>query len=440
MTEDALKARIRVLEEELERKNREINDLLDRIEEYEETIMRLEALIPEEDHKKKSKKQQAFDSKMAIQLDEKDKKIRELKNSMGFLRKEKVQLQQELQRIKSNMSESSVIRVEDLRSPPPLNALVKELQDKINKQQSLINKLKSENANSGDIIEKLKDKDEEIEILKSEISGLNQKLKDFSSSSEDKSGESITKKLIEDLQKELHKSKIQANDLKQKLIKFEKKNNKELKNIESSKIKDLTYELNDLRKQIEKKDNEIKKLKDDVISFQKTEIAAEFEQGTPQSGQIMKELKEDLQNKLNKTKIQIKSLQEELKKYQGVNKPPSSKTQKELEGNLKMQREMGMFLQKQLETKEAEIETIKNEAVQIKTRYRQLENQVRLKDRKIEEMQRQYDSFNIQPQIQPRKEDSNLKLRLGELKNMVDELKKENIEQRIEISQLRKKS
>ncbi|MFX0034603.1 MAG: hypothetical protein ACFE9I_03045 [Candidatus Hermodarchaeota archaeon] len=440
MTEDALKARIRVLEEELERKNREINDLLDRIEEYEETIMRLEALIPEEDHKKKSKKQQAFDSKMAIQLDEKDKKIRELKNSMGFLRKEKVQLQQELQRIKSNMSESSVIRVEDLRSPPPLNALVKELQDKINKQQSLINKLKSENANSGDIIEKLKDKDEKIEILKFEISGLNQKLKDLSSSSEDKSGESITKKLIEDLQKELHKSKIQANDLKQKLIKFEKKDKKELKNIEPSKIKDLTKELDDLKNQIEKKDNEIKKLKDDVIIFQKTEITAEIEQGNPQSGQIMKELKEDLQNKLNKAKIQIKSLQEELKKYQGESKPPSNKTQKELEGNLKMQREMAMFLQKQLETKEAEIETIKNEAVQIKTRYRQLENQVRLKDRKIEEMQSQYDSFNIQPQIQPRKEDSNLKLRLGELKNMVDELKKENIEQRIEISQLRKKS
>ncbi|MFX1327313.1 MAG: hypothetical protein ACFE91_04110 [Promethearchaeota archaeon] len=440
MTEDALKARIKVLEEELERKNKEINDLLDKIEEREETMMRLEALIPEEDNKKKSKKKQVFDSKLAIELDEKDKQIRELKNNMGFLRKEKVQLQQELQRIKSNLSESSVIRVEDLRSPPPLNALVKELQDKINKQQSLINKLKSENVNSGDIIEKLKDKDEEIEILKSEISELNQKLKDLSSVSGDKSGESITKKLIEDLQKELHKSKLHVNDLKQKLTKFEKKSIKELKNVESSKIKDLTEELSDLRKQIEKKDTEIKKLKDDVIFFQKNEIAAEFEQGSAQSGQIIKGLKEDLQNKLNRAKLQIKSLQEELKKYQGESIPTSSKTQKDLEGNLKMQREMAMFLQKQLETKEAEVETIKNEAVQIKTRYRQLENQLRLKDRKIEDMQRQFDSFDVQKQVQPRKVDLSLKLRLGELKNMVDELKKENIEQRIEISQLRKKS
>ena len=84
MSEDALKARIDKLKAELEKKDKEINKLkeelekkdkenhnfLDRIEELEETVMRLEALIPEEDIKKKSKKQQARNSKFAIEIDD----------------------------------------------------------------------------------------------------------------------------------------------------------------------------------------------------------------------------------------------------------------------------------------------------------------------------------------------------------------------------------
>jgi hypothetical protein len=173
MSEDELKASIDELKRELD------HNLLDRIEELEETIMRLDALIPEEDTKKKSKKKQAFDSKLAIELDEKDKQIRELKNSMGFLRKEKVQLQQELGRMKARESESSVIRVEDLRSKPPLNLLVKELQDTVNKQRSTINRLRSQNVNSEDFSVQLTQKEEEIEFLKSEISDLNQKFNDL---------------------------------------------------------------------------------------------------------------------------------------------------------------------------------------------------------------------------------------------------------------------
>lgn len=46
-----------------------------------------------------------------------------------------------------------VIRVDDLRSRPPLNALVKDLQEKINKQQSLINKLRANKAGSEDFDE-----------------------------------------------------------------------------------------------------------------------------------------------------------------------------------------------------------------------------------------------------------------------------------------------
>ena len=153
---------------------------------------------------------------------------------------------------------------------------------------------------------------------------------------------------------------------------------------------------------------------------------------------MIKRLKEDLQKKLNRAKLQIKSLQEQIKKDQMARSPEPSESQSELEGKLKMQREMAIFLQKQLETKEGEIETIKNEAVQIKRKYRLLENDLRVKDQKINDLQRQLDSFNFQTRVQPKKEDPNLALRVRELKNKLNNLEKLNSEQRLEISQLRK--
>ncbi len=153
---------------------------------------------------------------------------------------------------------------------------------------------------------------------------------------------------------------------------------------------------------------------------------------------MIKRLKEDLQNKLNRAKLQIKSLQEQIKKDQMTKSPEPSENRNELEGKLKMQREMAIFLQKQLETKEGEIETIKNEAVQIKRKYRLLENDVKVKDQKINEIQRQLDSFNFQTRVQPKKEDPDLALRVRELKNKLNNLEKLNSEQRLELSQLRK--
>lgn len=437
MSENTLKARINVLEAEIGKKDNEIHNLLDRIEEHEDTIMRLEALIPDDDNQKKSKKRQAMDSKLAIELDEKDRQIRELKNNMGFLRKEKVQLQQKLERIKSRSAESSVIRVEDLRSKPPLNALVKDLQEKINKQQSLISKLRAHKVGSQDFEEKLKQKEIEIESLKLEILEFNQKIKDFSTASDDKKGDSIAKKLIEDLQQQLNKSKRQVTELKQKLEMSVKKSKKEIKGI--TKNEGLKRELDELNELLKSKDKEIEGLKKDIISLQKAEIAANFEQSDVSSNEMIKTLKEDLQGKLNRAKLQIKSLQEQIKKDQVVQTPELSNNKNKLEGKLKIQREMAIFLQKQLDTKEGEIETIKNEAVQIKAKYRQLENQVRLKDQKTSDLQRQLDSINIQTQIQPKKEDPNLTLRLRELKNKMNYLEKLNSEQKLEISQLRKK-
>ncbi len=161
------------------RKDEEINNYLDKIGELEEIIMRLEDLIPVEDVKKKSRKRKMMDSKLAIELDEKDIKYRELKDRMGFLRKENSQLQQELEKIKYANSSSSRIKIEDLRPEPILNDLVKELQDVVNKQRLIISKIKTNKVDKEDILEKLIDKESEIKLLKSEISQLNKKKKEF---------------------------------------------------------------------------------------------------------------------------------------------------------------------------------------------------------------------------------------------------------------------
>ena len=437
MSEDVLKARISDLEAELYKKEIEIHSLLDRIEELEDNIIRLDALIPEEDAKNKKRKQQLADSKLAIELDEKDRQIRELKNNMGYLRKEKIQLQQELERIKSLQSESSVIRVEDLRSKSPLNVLVKELQEKVNSQRSIINKLRFQNLGTEEIRKQLSQKEREIELLKSENLALKQKIEKSSMEVRDKNNDSITKELIEDLQMQLTKSKKYIKELQQKIEKSDKKTKKYEK--ENIKEKDVKTEINDQKDLLKEKDKEIKELKKEIISLQTAEIAANIEQDDILSSDMMETLKDDLQNKLNKAKVRIQSLEAELKKYQGRKPVQSEVPQNDLEGKFKIQMEKVIFLQKQLKTKEEEIETIKNEAVQIKTKYRQLENQLRLKDEKLDDLQRQLDSLNTQTQIQPIREDPNLDLRIRELKNRVENLEKLNNEQKVEIGQLRKR-
>ena len=285
----------------------------------------------------------------------------------------------------------------------------------------------------------MKIKNEEIEYLKSEILSVNQKIKDLSTASEDKSGASITTKLIDDLQNQLNKSKRQITSLKQKLSKSNKKSKNES---HTSDVELLRKELNELKDLLEVKNKETELLKNKVETLQKAEISANFEPDDPPSDDMVKTLREELQNKLNKSKLQIRTLQEQIKRHQARTTKEDGKSLKELEGNLKMQREMAIFLQKQLETKEGEIETIKKEAVQIKKRYRQLENQLKQKDQKLNELQVQFDkklASTIQIQSEKQKMDPNLALRIKELMSMNEDFKKDIIEQRIEISQLRKK-
>ena len=431
MSDESLINKIRELESKLNERDHKINQLKktidqleDDVETREDTIMELEAIKElEEGATKKSKKIQAAESRFAYELEEKEKYMRDLKNSMGMLRKAYTQTQQEYEKLKNSLEETSVIRVEDLRKKPPLNALVADLQDKVNKQKSIINSLEYQLKETTKISQKLKERDEVIEAYKSEIDELNQKIQNFSTTSKNESHDSITKNLIEDLQKELTKSKRVVIDLKQKLSKYDKKSKKVEKKEDSAEIKELKQEIDALH--------------NEIASLKNGEIVTNIDQSDSAPSGMIKTLQDDLQNKLNKSKLEVKSLQEQIIQLKSGKSSEVGDSQNGIEGKLKMQREMAIFLQKQLESKDGEIETIKNEAVQIKKRYRQLENQLQIKDRKINDLQNQIGTYSVQTPAQVQ-EDPQLALRLRELKSFIEDLRKENVEQRLEIEQLRK--
>ena len=121
--EDKLRKKINDLQSELNKKDNEINIYLDKIEGFEEEVMRYEEMFDENAPKKKIKK--AKEEKLNIELDAKDREIRELKNRMGFLRKEKIDIQKKHDNF-VRTTNSSVISVEKLREKdkPPLNILL----------------------------------------------------------------------------------------------------------------------------------------------------------------------------------------------------------------------------------------------------------------------------------------------------------------------------
>ncbi|MBY8986275.1 MAG: hypothetical protein KGD65_14460 [Candidatus Lokiarchaeota archaeon] len=435
--EEINQTRIRELEDEIAEKDNEIIEYLYKLEQLDANITQLEQLVPEESDKKKSKKQQVADSKITLKLKEKDELNRDLKDRMGFLRKENVRLQQELDKIKRELNNlkngTSVIRVEDLRKQTPLNVLVKDLQDMVNKQKSELNQLQFKIKKAEEFNEKVKEYESIIETYKSEINELNQKMTELSTSSDSESGDSMAKNLIEDLQTQLNKSKMEIIELKQKLSKKSKKTEKKSETREFNKLEDQIKEFKEL---LDIKNLEIESLKKDLLT--KVDTPAISAQSDEVSSEMMKTLKEDLQNQLNKSKLQVRSLQEQINKYKSGEISGTGESEEDLDGKLKMQREMAIFLQKQLKTKEEEMETIKNEAVQIKKRYRQLENHLNLRDQKLNDMQKQIEGQIIQTPTQ-RQEDPHVSLRMRELKGIVQDLEKKNVEQRLEIAQLRKK-
>jgi len=437
--EDNLEKKISDLELELKKRENEITTYLNKIEGFEEEIINYEEIFDESAPKKEMKK--ALEERFKIELNTKDREIRELKDRMSFLRMEKIELQKKFNLEIKKTSSSSVISVEELREKekPPLNSLLRELQDKINKQESIIRRMKSKDIGSDEFNEKMREKDEKIEVLTDQIADLKENLENKPTQIEvkpKKTSGAISRSLLEDLQSNLNKVKRQNDDLRKKLDKYEKKDKKKKGQKEDQEVQELKDQISQLTGELEYKNKEIENLNTSTIHLESLS-------GPDSLIQVV----EELQNKLNKSKTQITSLQQQLRANQNIT--TDTLPQGDVEGKLKIQREMASFLQQQLaeskhaiKTKEEEIATIKNEAIRIKRKYEELDNQLKLKDQKVNDLKTDIDSLRIQTQTQDNMTQSlspEFKLRLKELESLVDDLNKQNIQQRLEIAQLRKK-
>lgn len=211
----SLKAQIDQLEIALEKKDLEIITYLDKIDYLEDNNMKLELLVSDEKSDKNGTKKQLINSILTIKFKEKEKELRNLKDSMGFLRKEKIRLQQELEKF-TKKTNSSVIIIEE-KKKPPFEDLVSELQGKINKQKILITKLMQKNEKRDKLNERLIKNDMEIEISKSEPSENVSLIVEKSENNE------ILYNLTEELQKKLIKTKQQVVLLEKKLAECKKK-------------------------------------------------------------------------------------------------------------------------------------------------------------------------------------------------------------------------
>ena len=438
--EENLLRKIQDLQSELDKKEIQINTYLDKIDGYEVDIMKYEQMFDENAPKSKIKK--AKEDKLNIEISVKDREIRELKDRMGFLRKEKIDLQKKYELECKKNTETSVISVEEIRAKDkaPLNVLLQELQDKINKQQSMIRRLKrgeigikSKDSGSDEYNQILEEKDKKIEMLTDQIAELNENLSKPAPDIElDKPPSSdISKVLLEELKNNLTKVKRRNNELKKKLEKYEKKVKSKKGSEEDSQVIELQNIISQLTSELEHKN---KIIEENTISS----IHRESESDAGSLHSVVEELK----SKLSKAKSQIANFQL-AQEHSFKSLSPS-----ETEGKLKIQREMASFLQKQLaeannalKTKEEEITTIKNEAIRIKRKYEDLENLGKSRDQKTNELYADLDALKIQIHTQNATSQSihpDVKLRLNELQSLVDDLSKQNIQQRLEISQLRK--
>jgi len=433
VTEKELRARIGELETELDSKEHEIIAHLDRIEQLEDQLLRLEAAY-DEDESGKKKGSKVKSSKITIELEEKDKKIRELKDKLGYLRKEKISLQQEIEKISKDQDNSSVIRIEEKKTP--LDTLVNDLQTKINKQRLLITKLKQKamDADSAELNEKIREKDEKIKELETKLQELGEKKE---SKAESRGGaDAITRALTEELQTKLNKAKRQITVLNDKLKKFKKKGKGKVEITSESEMDSLQEKIDELTEQIENKNKKIANLEETLSCLE------EEKEEKPDSGAIGA-LTEELQTKLNKAKIQIKTLQEQLKEREAGTAPEGGASSEEIEEELRTQRDLVVGLQQKidelqqtLENKDGEITSVKNEAIQHKIKCEDLENAVKLKEAKIEELKTQLSK--VKTSSPSPAENPDVALRVRELKNMIEDLNKQSIQQRLEISQLRK--
>lgn len=233
MMEENIRAKIAELESQLISKEKDISGYLERIEQLEDNIMILESVIPKIDTKESDEKwKDAINTKLALDLEKRNKQIRNLKDRMGYLRRDMIQLKLELNKYTKKKPEGSIIRIEEKKEP--LEILVKELQDKIHKQQLIINKLQEDNKQGVSEQSKanpVKEIEDKIEQLKEEVKIKNLKIDELKNIISDLNAgkDTIVPKpdntvkfdfvsdLTKELQEKLNKAKLEIKSLQNEL-------------------------------------------------------------------------------------------------------------------------------------------------------------------------------------------------------------------------------
>ena len=162
-----LKNQIQKSNLELEKKNMEINGYIDKIQIIEDELLEYHDIISKAPSQEK--KQKIIDTKFSFELKEKEREIRDLKNSMGFLRKEKIFAQRELEEFK-RISEISAMSIEEIREKEKLisnvlnfETLTNELRKKLYKQEIIMRNFKKEIGEKKEQIKRLNLMVEEID-------------------------------------------------------------------------------------------------------------------------------------------------------------------------------------------------------------------------------------------------------------------------------------
>jgi len=139
----------------------EVYDLYNVIEQLEEEIMKKDEILRkiEESGGSNKKFMKALKIKQESELQVKDNEIRELKNKLGHMRKEKIQIQLKLDKLQKQ-EKSTVIPIEEIRKEKPFKFLIGEL-------EMIISKLR--NDLTAEIQNKLNRAKHQIEVLKKKI-------------------------------------------------------------------------------------------------------------------------------------------------------------------------------------------------------------------------------------------------------------------------------
>jgi len=256
-----LNNQIQELKLELNKRNSEINNYIEKIHDFEEELIELDVKIS--DNPSLDEIHKIVKSKFKFELKDKEREIRELKNNMGFLRKEKLAAQRELEHIKQEKAKS-VLNVEEIRKKEQftkelqtLESSNRELRYKLNQQETLIKNLKNELEM---VNIKYEQRESLLEQLNSSLSKLKQELKIKKSIIEGRADKNIIRGVNRSLQKKVNKYKNQIEELKRRLTSPDI--DKIMRDIEMRELKNKVVQL---EKDLETKIKQIEELESQKV-------------------------------------------------------------------------------------------------------------------------------------------------------------------------------